>query len=899
MNAHPAAEPAAANGVIRLVDYRPPAWRVTRAELLFDLDPGATLVHSKLALQRDPAQHAPLRLDGEDLELLEVRLDGHVLKADQYRLDARALTIPAARDGSVLETRVRIEPARNTRLSGLYLSGSRERGFLLTQCEAEGFRRITFFPDRPDVLARYDVTLRADRARFPVLLAGGDEAGSGELPDGRHWARFVDAHPKPSYLFALVAGHLEKIGRAYRTADGRAVMLRIYAEADAIGRCRYAMDALERAMRWDEQAYGRNYDLAVFNIVATHDFNMGAMENKVLNIFNSKCLLADPDTTTDDEYRRIEAVVGHEYFHNWSGNRVTLRDWLQLSLKEGFTVFREQSFCADMHSAALQRIEDVAMLRRTQFPEDAGPLAHPVRPPEYKAIGNFYTATVYEKGAELIRMIAGRLGKQGFRRGTDLYFSRFDGQAVTIEDLLAALGEANGLDLSPYLAWYEQAGTPVLTARGEYDRASRRYALTLSQHTAPTPGQPHKRPLPIPVNVALFAGDGAPLPLRLEGDHASVGTQRVLELTAAEQRFVFRDIPGEPVPSLLRGFSAPVRVTFDYTPAQLALLVQHETEGYDRWNAAQQLAGRAFDELFGGGPARESVNAWLDALAKLFETRAGAGDLALLAELLAPPSAVELGARHDPLDPDAVHRAREALENALAKRLGAALSGAYRELHAGESGELSQAAAARRRLKNRVQALLLRCDPASGAELAFAQFRAACGMTDRLAALAALVRFDAPQAAEALRLYRVRFDGDPLALDKWFTLQATRPVHAALERVRELERDPAFSLANPNRVQALLGAFARANPVGFHRPDGGGYRHFAVNLIEIDARNPQLAARLAKAFEEWPRLESGRRGLARDSLQQMASRSANSPDLAEILTRMLAAGGDAAQPARR
>ncbi|WIG56838.1 MAG: Membrane alanine aminopeptidase N [Rhodanobacteraceae bacterium] len=875
---------------VRLADYQPPAWRVTHVELKFELGIDETRVHSKLTLARD--RDEPLRLDGEDFELVGVRLDGRALAADEYQLDPSGLLIASAHDGSVLELDVRIDPTRNSQLSGLYLSGAREHGFLLTQCEAQGFRRITFFPDRPDVLARYDVTLVADKARFPVLLAGGEEVESGDLEDGRHFARFVDPHPKPSYLFALVAGRLEKIERAYRTADGRDVMLRLWAEADAIGRCHYAMDALERAMRWDEQAYGRNYDLPVFNVVATHDFNMGAMENKGLNIFNSKYLLADPDTTTDDEYRHIEAVVGHEYFHNWSGNRVTCRDWFQLSLKEGFTVFREHSFCEATHSPALKRIEDVATLRRVQFPEDAGPLAHPVRPAAYQAIDNFYTATVYEKGAELIRMIAGRLGGLGFRRGTDLYFSRFDGQAVTIDDLLTVLGEANGLDLSPYLVWYTQAGTPELRVRDDYDAAAKRYTLILAQRTPPTPGQPHKQPVPIPVNLALFADDGTRVPLQRADDTTAPLDERVLELTVTEQRFIFEDLPAKPTPSLCRGFSAPVQVHFDYTPAQLALLLQHETSGFDRWNAAQQLAARAFDEALTQTHPRAATDAWLDALARLFAARVDI-DPALLADLLTPPSALELGARHSPFDPDRVHAAREALEHALAQRLGDALAPAYRELHANESGALDQHAAAHRRLKARVLALLPRRDAATGAALAFAQCRDARGMTDRLAALSALVRSGAPQAAGALRSYRERFECDALTLDKWFMLQATVPAHATLERVQALETDPAFTLANPNRVQALLGAFARGNPVAFHRPDGAGHRWFAGKLAEIDARNPQLSARLAKAFEDWKRLEPKRRASAEAALCALLARGRHSPDLREILARMLGADDSA------
>jgi len=872
---------------VRLADYRPPAWRVTHVELKFELGIDETRVHSRLTLARD--RDEPLRLDGEDVQLAVVRLDGRALAADEYQLDSSGLLIASARDGSVLELDVRLDPTRNSQLSGLYLSGAREQGFLLTQCEAQGFRRITFFPDRPDVLARYDVTLIADKSRFPVLLAGGEEVESGDLGDGRHFARFVDPHPKPSYLFALVAGRLEKIERAYRTADGHDVMLRLWAEADSIDRCHYAMDALERAMRWDERAYGRNYDLPVFNVVATHDFNMGAMENKGLNIFNSKYLLADPDTTTDDEYRHIEAVIGHEYFHNWSGNRVTCRDWFQLSLKEGFTVFREHSFCEAMHSPALKRIEDVATLRRVQFPEDAGPLAHPVRPDAYQAIDNFYTATVYEKGAELIRMIAGRLGNEGFRRGTDLYFSRFDGRAVTIDDLLAALGEANGLDLSPYLAWYTQAGTPEVRARDDYDAGAKRYTLTLAQRTPPTPGQPHKQPLPIPVNITLFADDGARVPLHSTGDTTTRVDEQVLELNTTEQCFVFDNVPAKPTPSLCRGFSAPVQVHFDYTPSQLSLLLRHETSGFDRWNAAQQLAARAFDEALTQEPLRTATDAWLDALAQLFALRADI-DPALLADLLTPPSALELGARHSPFDPDRVHAAREALESAIAQRLGDGLAPAYHALHAGETGALDQDAAARRRLKGRVLALLARRDPETGAALAFTQCRDARGMTDRLAALSVLVRNDAPQAAESLRMYRQRFDGDALTLDKWFMLQATVPGHATLERVQALEADPAFTLANPNRVQALLGAFARGNPVAFHRPDGGGHRWFAGKLAEIDARNPQLSARLAKAFEDWMRLEPARRASAEAALRELLARGRHSPDLREILTRMLEAG---------
>jgi aminopeptidase N len=863
---------------IRLADYRPPAWTVSQIELEFDLGIDSTEVRSRLHLRRDPAQASPLRLDGEGLELIAIALDGQPLDAHAYRYRDDVLEVDGAGDDSVLETRVRIRPAANTALEGLYLSGSRERGFLLTQCEAEGFRHITFFPDRPDVLARYTVTLRADRARFPVLLAGGNPDGAGELPDGRHWARFVDPYPKPSYLFALVAGRLDRIERDYRTADGRDVKLVIWAEADVIDCCGYAMDALERAMRWDEQAYGRNFDLSVFHVVATHDFNMGAMENKGLNIFNAKYLLADPDTTTDDEYRAVEAVIGHEYFHNWSGNRVTCRDWFQLSLKEGLTVFREQQFSADMNSASLKRIDDVALLRRAQFPEDAGPLAHPVRPAQYSEINNFYTATVYEKGSELVRMLAGRLGPEGFRRGMDLYFERNDGRAATLEDFLGALGQANGIDLSPYLAWYGQAGTPRLSGEGRYDAATRSYTLTLRQYTPPTPDQPDKQPLPIPVKLALFDPDGRMLPLH-EG-----ATEQVVVLAQEEQDFVFPGVERAPVPSLLRGFSAPVILDYAYAPAELALLLTHDTDGFNRWEAAQQLAWHAYAELR-DGRGREALSVWGDTLARLFDQ--AALDPALLADLLTPPGEVELAERETDVDPARIHALRQTLQRELADRIGApVLADRYRALAAQASDALDAASQAQRRLKRRALELLVLLDAATAQALAATQFDRAATMTDRLAALAVLARSGAPQAAEALARYRARHADNALALDKWFAVQAQIPGEPALARVRALQADPDFTLKNPNRVQALLGTWARGNPSGFHRADGEGYRFLAARVAELDALNPQVAARLATAFNGWQRLEPARREQAQAAVAGLAEQRL-SRNLAEIVGNML------------
>ena len=869
----------------RLSDYRAPAWSVETIEMDVELGIDASEISTRLLLRRDPAQQAPLRLDGENLQLLSIVLDGQQLSADAYRYDDSVLEVDGVRDGSVLETRVRVRPAANTAFEGLYLSGSRETGFLLTQCEAEGFRHITFFTDRPDVLSRYTVTLRADRERFPVLLAGGNPDGAGQLEGGQHWARFIDPHPKPSYLFAVVAGRLARIERDYVTADGRAVALKIWAEADVIDRCDYAMDALERSMRWDEEVYGRNYDLDVFHVVATHDFNMGAMENKGLNIFNAKYLLADPDSSTDDEYRHVEAVIAHEYFHNWSGNRVTCRDWFQLSLKEGLTVFREQSFSADMNSASLKRIEDVSLLRRAQFPEDAGPLAHPVRPAQYREINNFYTATVYEKGAELVRMLAGRLGPDGFRRGMDRYFERNDGRAATLEDFLSALGEATDTDLTPYLAWYGHPGTPRLRAHGHYDPARREYTLKLSQQAPGNAGQPARAPLPIPVKLALFSRDGNMLPLHLHDAPAGNAHERVVVLTQAEQSLVFGDIDDEPVPSLLRGFSAPVILECDYTPADLALLLTHDQDGFNRWEAGQLLATRAYENLR-DGTASDALQAWCDALARLFKD--GSIEDALLADLLTPPGEVELAERESAVDPARIHELRQTLQRTLAERLGVEpIEQRYRALAAQATIALDAASQAQRRLKRRLLDLLELCNGQQALQLAAAQYHNAPGMTDRLAALAVLVRGSSPEGESALQDYRQRYASNALALDKWFAVQAQNPGKTTLPRVMRLEKDSAFTLHNPNRVQSLLGTFVRGNPSGFHRVDGAGYRHLAERLVALDSLNPQVAARLATAFNGWQRLEPGRRAMAQAAIVSVAESPGLSRNVAEIIGNVL------------
>ena len=876
---------------IRLQDYQRPPWTLDTVALELDLGIDQTEVTARLLLRSDKSELEPLGLNGEGLELLSISVDGQVLPPDRYHQDGNTLRVDGVHDGALLETRVRIAPATNTTMEGLYLSGSRAEGFLLTQCEAEGFRHITFFPDRPDVLARYTVTLRAERERFPVLLAGGNPDGAGDLPEGRHWARFVDPHPKPSYLFAAVAGKLEKLQREYVTAAGHHVTLVMWSEATVINRCHYALDALERAMRWDEQTYGRNYDLDFFHVVATHDFNMGAMENTGLNIFNAKYLLADPDSSTDDEYRAIEAVIGHEYFHNWSGNRVTCRDWFQLALKEGLTVFREQQFSAEMNSAALKRIDDVSVLRRTQFPEDAGPLAHPVRPSEYREINNFYTATVYEKGSELVRMLAGRLGEDGFRRGAMLYFERYDGMAATIEDFLAALGEANDVDLNPYLAWYGQAGTPRLHAHGEYSAAKRQYTLTLSQQTRATPGQAQKLPLPIPVKLALFDRQGKMLPLHIDARSLDLDTagdvEKVVVLDQAQQRFLFHNIDALPVPSLLRGFSAPVQLECDYTPEELALLLAHDVDGFNRWEAAQQLAVRAFDKLATDNN-RRICDVWCDTLNQLFGTGL---DEALLADLLTPPGEIELADRMSEVDPGRVRLLRQTMQRHLAARIGdTSLLERFRVLAARSTPQLDTVSQAQRRLKHRVLELLAVLDPGHAHALAIGQFESATNMTDRLAALEVLVHGQAPQAPVALAHFRQRYADNALALDKWFTVQAHVPGDAAVSIVLSLEHDPAFTLKNPNRARALLSSFASGNPSGFHRTDGAGYRLLAERLLLLDALNPQLAARLATSFNGWQRLEPVRREAARTAITGLAAQKKLSRDLEEILGNVLATG---------
>jgi aminopeptidase N len=846
----------AAPTAIRREDYRPPAYLVDTVDLHFELDPAATRVRARLALRRNPdhAARGPLRLDGEGLRLVAVALDGEALSGNRYQVAPDgALVVADVPDAFTLETEVELDPGANTELSGLYVSN----GSFFTQCEAEGFRRITFFPDRPDVMARFTTTITADAARCPVLLSNGNPTEHGAAGPGRHWARWVDPHPKPSYLFALVAGDLVAVRDRFTTSSGRAVALAIWVRRGDEDRCGHAMHALKAAMRWDEETYGLEYDLDVFNIAAVSDFNMGAMENKGLNVFNTKYVLARPETATDNDYQGIETVVAHEYFHNWTGNRITCRDWFQLSLKEGLTVFRDQQFSADQGSAAVKRLADVRRLRAAQFPEDDGPLAHPVRPDSYIAIDNFYTATVYQKGAELVRMMHTIAGAAGFRRGIDCYVARHDNQAVTIEDFVRALGDGAGTDLTPFLGWYAQAGTPELTVADSYDAGARRYTLTLRQSTRPTPGQPEKHPLPIPVAMGLLGPDGAELP----------GSARVLLLEAEEQRFVFEDVPAAPVPSLLRGYSAPVKLK-GVPRARLRFLAAYDTDPFVRWDSLQAYATALMLERIAApdGPPPPLDEGLAEALAN---TLANAdADPGFAAEALMLPSESYVADQMATVDPDAIHAVREALRRQIGVRLGAALRAAYERLADPGPYRIDGAAIGRRALRNACLGYLAAAG-ADGVRLAEAQFAAQANMTDVLAALDVLAATDGPERAAALAAFHARWRGDDLVLDKWFAIQALSPRRQTPAEVAALLAHPDFDLRNPNRVRALVGAFSAGNQVRFHDPSGAGYRLLADTVIALDPTNGQTAARLVNPLGAWRRQDAARGALMRAELERI------------------------------
>jgi aminopeptidase N len=875
---------------VRLEDYRPPEFLIDHVDLEFTLDPDRTHVRAELQMRRNPAAvrgDGSLRLDGEQLELEEIALDGHVLTPVEYRIEPECLIVHRVPDRFRLTTRVHIHPNLNTALEGLYQSGQ----MLCTQCEAEGFRRLTYFLDRPDVMARYRTTLVADRARFPVLLSNGNPVERRDLGDGHHSVTWEDPFPKPSYLFALIAGELSAVEDRFTTAAGREILLQIYVEPHNLDKCAHAMTSLKKAMRWDEERFGREYDLDIYMIVAVSHFNMGAMENKGLNVFNDKFVLARADTATDDDFLGIEGVIAHEYFHNWTGNRVTCRDWFQLSLKEGFTVYRDQEFSADMGSRGVKRVADVRLLRAHQFPEDAGPMAHPVRPESYIEINNFYTATVYNKGAELVRMQATLLGDAMFRAGTDLYFNRHDGQAVTTGDFLRCMEDASGRDLMQFSRWYAQAGTPRLEIEGAYDQDQAIYRLRVRQETPPTPGQPQKEPLHIPLAMGLLDGQGRDLVVRLEGEPPgrAAGT-RILELRDRETHLTLVDLPECPVPSLLRGFSAPVKLQFAYTDEELVFLMRHDSDGFSRWDAAQTLMQRLLLRR-AQDPVSEIPSTFFDAFEGALTS--GASDLALMSEVLTLPSESYLGDQMEIVDVDGLHRARTEFMAEIGRRLGAVLVAAYQDNHDPGPYRLTPEAIGARAIKNLALGYLMAAGDARGLALCQAQFASATNMTDALAALRLIVHHGGTAGAPALEQFYRRWSRDPLVIDKWFSVQATSPGEGTLGAVVGLMQHPDFSLRNPNRVRSLVGAFCTANPARFHAADGSGYRFLADVVLELDPANPQIAARLLKTLIRWRRYDAVRAEHMRSQLERVRACETLSKDAFEVVSKGL---GDLASP---
>jgi aminopeptidase N len=873
--------------VIRLSDYRLPNWLIETVDLDVRLDPSATRVVAKLRVRPNPAgeRGVPLVLDGDELALAGLALDGEKLGANSYSATPSSLTIhepPQKPFDLTIETT--LDPSANTKLMGLY----RSSGTYCTQCEPEGFRRITYFLDRPDVLAVYRTRIEAERDDAPVLLSNGNLIETDTIPGtSRHYAIWHDPFPKPSYLFALVGGKLTAVEDRFVTMSGREVKLAIYVEPGREDRCEYALDSLKRAMRWDERAFGREYDLDVFNIVAVSDFNMGAMENKGLNVFNDKYILASPETATDGDYAGIEAVIAHEYFHNWTGDRITCRDWFQLCLKEGLTVFRDQEFSADERSRPVKRIADVRGLKSAQFTEDAGPLAHPVRPETYHEINNFYTATVYQKGAEVVRMLKTLLGERGFRAGMDLYFTRCDGKAATVEDFLGCFADTNGVDLTQFKLWYSQAGTPELALRGSFDAEQSRYRLEVRQMVPPTPGQSAKQPMLIPLAFGLLGKDGRDLPLvPANGGKISDG---ILRISAAEETFVFDGIRERPIPSFNRGFSAPIKLVSNLSEDDLVFIAGHDSDPFNRFNAASTLA---MHHLVAGaaavraGRTAPSPKALISALARSFDD--DRLDPAFVAQVVAVPGesdvAHEIGSD---VDPDAVLAARKGLKRALGESLAPRCQKIYERLSPRAPYSPDAASAGRRALKNACLDLVAATGSRSGIERAFRQFVEADNMTDRFAALAIISTHDVAEREQAFDEFQKLFGENPLVMDKWFTLQALIAEPATLDRVRKLMRHPAFSIANPNRVRALISAFAAGNPSQFNRKDGKGYAFLADFALKLDAKNPQVAARLFSSFKSWRALEPIRRAAAEAELKRVAAANL-SADSRDIVGRALA-----------
>ena len=888
--------------LIRREDYVAPAYWIRTVDLTFDLDPAKTLVTSKMKVERNAAvPHGPLRLHGEELNLLRVLIDGESVS---FRQEGHELIIESAPDADfALEIRNTCAPEKNTSLSGLYTSG----GGFFTQCEAEGFRRITYFLDRPDVMAVYTVTLRADKAKYPVLLSNGNLLETAELDNGRHLAKWHDPFPKPSYLFALVAADLVSREQRIRTRAGKDHLLQVYVRRGDLEKTEHAMNSLVASIVWDEARFGLPLDLERFMVVGVSDFNMGAMENKGLNIFNTSALLASPATATDADFSRIESIVAHEYFHNWTGNRVTCRDWFQLSLKEGLTVFRDQEFSMDMAAApsarAVCRIQDVRQLRAVQFPEDSGAMAHPVRPDSYVEINNFYTPTVYEKGSEVVRMYQTLVGRKGFEAGIKLYFERHDGQAVTCDDFAAAIADANpgsalSTRLEAFKRWYAQSGTPRVQARGHYDAAAQTFTLTLKQHHPATPGQPSKLPQVIPVTMGLLGREGQVLPLQLQGEAAPVGTERVLVLDEAEQTFVFTGVSTEPVPSLLRGFSAPVVLDDGLSDAELLVLLKHDADAFNRWEASQRLALNRILQAVRTGEALVLDADYIEAMRAVL--RDPQLDAAFKELALTLPGEGYVAEQLDVVDPQEIHAAVEAAYQQLAAALADDWAAAY-EAHQVKAGyEPSPVQSGQRALSNLALSMLVLHATRTGDTVwpgrAYQRFKDATNMTERLGALAALVNAHAELAEPALQRFHALFKHEALVVDKWFALQARASEDGGktFARVKQLLQHPDFTLKNPNRARSLLASLCMFNPAAFHRSDAAGYVLWAEQVLALDGINPQLAGRVARAMDRWTVLAEPYRAAAREAIARVAAKPELSNDVREIVERALASDGSAA-----
>ena len=865
---------------IYLKDYQQPAFWIDTVDLVFDLEDNYALVTSSVDYKRNPdSAQEILELFGSELELERIAINGYELEEKDYQLTDTGLSLSHLADEFTLVITTRIYPQKNTSLEGLYQSS----GNFCTQCEAQGFRKITYFLDRPDVMGKFTTLIRADKKRYPVLLSNGNRIEQGELDHGKHFAKWQDPFKKPAYLFALVAGDLEHVTDSYTTTSGKNVKLEIYTEAHNIDKCDHAMQSLKRAMQWDEERFGLEYDLDIYMIVAVDDFNMGAMENKGLNVFNSKLVFASPETATDSDYINIEAVIGHEYFHNWTGNRVTCRDWFQLSLKEGLTVFRDQEFTSDLHSRSVKRIEDVRMLRTHQFTEDASPMAHPIRPASFMEINNFYTMTVYEKGAEIVRLYNTLLGQDGFRKGMDLYFERHDGQAVTTEDFLAAMADANCVNLSQMQVWYEQAGTPIVDVTMDYDEIAKSCTLHLKQNcpTTPEAESDQKSPYLIPIKLSLLDSSGYPL------------LSDTIELTKKQQSFTFEDITCEdasvkPLPSLLCGFSAPVKLNYDYSIEETIFLMQHDSDDFNRWEASQRLAKTLLMEMLNAHTKGEALGVEpkvIDAYQQVLENTQL--DHALREEALTLPSETDIAEMLEQADPQAIHEVRNFLLKSIAQGLRLPLEAEYEALQEQGEYQIDAVSIGKRRLKNTCLSYLGKINDSGIHEQCYQQFSQSKNMTDTLAALGILASIECPQREQALKDFEEKWQHDTLVMDKWFVMQATSNLPDTLEKVKSLMDHPLFSIKNPNKVRSLIGAFASGNPVNFHKEDGSGYQFIADQVLALDKLNPQVASRMVRTLMNWRSYEKGRSELMQEQLKRIKTQEGLSGDVFEIVSKAL------------